>query len=252
MAVAPSLKHHGAENTVAPSPPPGFETPPIMATAEPLCEGEGDDLLDALLGLEVADTPSTSFKGDTETAIGTRAKATQRYKGHTRLTDQNVEEAKSSGLDQSRLEEDGDSALDALLGLDKALEEDVPSRKDNQSWGLEPYGEASSRDELDLLGGGGAVAREGVVTADAGVESEVGERSTVSPPFDGAELGRLCTHLNDRNRRAKRLAQRCQEMFLSLFFKVRVGVVLDGEEGGGGGFIWLNTSWWQHLRRVFI
>jgi len=231
MAAVPSLKHHLAKSTVAPRPPPGFETPPITATAEPRCEGEGDDLLDALLGLEVADTPSTSFKGDTATAIETRAKATQPVKGHTRLTGQ-IEEAKSSDRDQYRLEEDGDCTLDALLGLDKALEEDIPSRKDNQSWGLEPYGEASPRDELDLLGGGGAVAREGMVTADAGIESEVGERTTVSPPFDGAELGRLCTHLNDRNRRAKRLAQRCQEMFLSLFFKVRVGVVPDGEEGG--------------------
>ncbi|CAN0035423.1 unnamed protein product, partial [Sphacelaria rigidula] len=39
------------------------------------------------------------------------------------------------------------------------------------------------------------------------------------PPFEGAELAKLCSHLNDRNRRAKRLAQQCQSMFLRLFFK---------------------------------
>lgn len=235
MAVTPLLKHHGDENKVAPRPPPGFETPPTTATAEPLCEGEGDDLLDALLGLEVADTPSVSFKGDIATAIGTRKKTTQPAEGHTRLTDQNVLEAKSSAGDRYRLEEDGDCTLDALLGL-----EDVSSRKDHQSWGPEPYGEASPSDELDLLGDGGPLAREGGVTADAGIKSEVGEKTTVSPPFDGAELGRLCTHLNDRNRKAKRLAQRCQEMFLSLFFKVRVGVVLDG--GGEGGSLYLGLT----------
>lgn len=239
MAAAPSAaalkKHHGAGSTVvplharptAPRPPPGFETSPIMA-ADPLCESEGDDLLDALLGLEVADTPSASFKRDTATAIGTRAKAMQQDKGHgghTRLTGQNVEEAKSTDRGQYRREDGVDCTLDGLLGLDKAVE-DVPPRKGDRYWDLGPDGEASRRNELDLLRGGGALAREGVVTADVGIESEggaVGERTVVkaSPPFDGTELGRLCAHLNDRNRRAKRLAQRCQEMFLSLFFKVR-------------------------------
>jgi exoribonuclease R len=42
-------------------------------------------------------------------------------------------------------------------------------------------------------------------------------------PHDGAEVALICENLNLQNRRAKRSSMECQKLFLSLFFKDRVG-----------------------------
>ncbi|CBN74805.1 conserved unknown protein [Ectocarpus siliculosus] len=112
--------------------------------------------------------------------------------------------------------------LDALLGLEIG----PTTARD----GGEATPGEEDQDDITAHGGGGG---------DTGEAFSMSARDDVvadSPPFGGAELGRLCTHLNDRNRRAKRLAQRCQEMFLRLFFKdhsqVVQGLVLSLRSNG--------------------
>lgn len=121
---------------------------------------------------------------------------------------------------------DDDSMLDELLGEE---DDSAPDRAPN-SISVAPGGPVGELPSHAAGGTGREFDGEGVRAAGAGEAGTAG-RAARSPPFGGAELGRLCTHLNDRNRRAKRLSERCQEMFLRLYFKVRPAVVMFSRAG---------------------
>ncbi|CAN0041293.1 unnamed protein product, partial [Laminaria digitata] len=147
-------------------------------------------------------------------------------------------------------EDSGDSVLDDLLGLELGIAPTPGAAAE----GALICPEESRESVVTAAAGGAATTGETLIAAgifgecsamaldetagDGRGEGGDGEAAAVSPPspFDGAELGRLCTHLNDRNRKAKRLAQRCQEMFLRLFFKdhseIVQGLVLSLRSNG--------------------
>lgn len=226
---------------------PGPDAFPELATPTP---GEdGDDFLDALLGMDtlgVAETvkwPETDAGGVSGGGGGVGGAASAGVSG-SRERDQGGGTGKTEAWGAGSpaafgAEDSGDSVLDDLLGLELGIPP-IPAAAEsalNFPEGSEKVlaiaavgGDATTGETPTAAGvfGGDSSAvqdetardgrRGGVETRDGEVEAAV---SVPSPPFDGAELGRLCAHLNDRNRRAKRLAQRCQEMFLRLFFKVR-------------------------------
>lgn len=219
------------------SPPPGLDAFPEMATATPT--GDGDDLLDALLGLNVADPSGRSRPVEAASAGG--ADETLSDFTHTGLDGtpkMSFSEVTAAAAGDGAFGKQGaveDSMLDALLGLDvggvSSAGDDgaVPGESviDGVISGKSFPGEDVTGEQVDaycaevsdvvVVGGSADVSgTRGEEGGDNGIAGTVG-----SPPFDGAELRRLCRHLNDRNRRAKRLAQRCQDMFLSMFFKVR-------------------------------
>ncbi|CAM9312557.1 unnamed protein product, partial [Scytosiphon promiscuus] len=252
-----------AAKPAAPPPPPGMEsfpnfsahaTPAALASTE-AGGGDGDDLLDALLGLGVSE--------DAPTAAAAAAPAAPTVAGGVR---RGVFETSGGGSGGGQVrsfseaaasapyDADGDSLLDALLGLEVGP---TPAPTPAAAPADGGRGEGASfvgGDEAASIGmtrgrGDDATApvkseEEGAVVRDGGSRNgsggaEVGGGDAVvpsPPPFEGTELGRLCTHLNDRNRRAKRLAERCQEMFLRLFFKdhsqVVQGLVLSLRSNG--------------------
>lgn len=198
----------------------------------------GDDLLDALLGLDVSSGGETFKPGATAPpgaagAFGGGVDIASRdrfgFDDPTQLFSEVVAAGRAAGGGQQRgraalqrtpwgggdgAEGGGDSMLDALLGLEVGISSTttVPAEQDLLGSGVGVGGEFRADDA-------GPESDEEVVDGSPG-RRNVGDGEGVSPPFEGADLGRLCTHLNDRNRKAKRLAQRCQEMFLRLFFKV--------------------------------
>lgn len=213
---------------------------------------DGDDLLDALLGLDVSGVPAAT------TASGGSGGGGDGFAGLDKGSDAKktfsavASVAAGAGGDAGGgAGDDGDSMLDALLGLEVAKPAAVPAaataevrtERDSGGGGAASYDSDRHGAPLGVEGevafGGdaaGSVRGESTATAEekraaagskardrvgGGGGARGGEVVPNPPPFEGTELGRLCTHLNDRNRRAKRLAQRCQEMFLRLFFKVR-------------------------------
>ena len=236
---------------------PGPDAFPELATPTP---GEdGDDFLDALLGMDTL--------GVTETVKWPEKDAGGISGGGGGVGGASVGGAASAGVAGSRergrgggagkteawgagspaafgVEDSGDSVLDDLLGLELGVTPipavaqsalNFPEGSGRLLVTAAVGGDATTVETPTAAGvfGGASSAvqdetardlrRGGVETRDGEVEAAV---SVPSPPFDGAELGRLCAHLNDRNRRAKRLAQRCQEMFLRLFFKVGGALVV--------------------------
>lgn len=192
-------------------PPPGLDAFPSLSGAP---ADDGDSLLDDLLDLDVAGP----FKHETATKNESVARAMAPNRG-VALVGGGVESRQDAwrGLDGADVE--GDSVIDALLGLELDGDPDICGARGTSDVivGGENFG---IKDDVRR----GADVADGVVASVmewGGRRAEEGDGEEALPPFDGAALGRLCQHLNDRNRRAKRLAQRCQDMFLSLFFKVR-------------------------------
>lgn len=188
-------------------PPPGLDAFPSLSGAP---ADDGDSLLDDLLDLDVVGP----FKH--ETVKTARAMAPNRGAA---LVGGGVESRQDAWRDLDGADVEGDSVIDALLGLELDGDPNVGGSRGTSDVivGGEHFGiEDDVRGSAD--GADGVVAS---VTEWGGRRAEEGDGEEALPPFDGAALGRLCRHLNDRNRRAKRLAQRCQDMFLSLFFKVR-------------------------------
>ena len=222
--------------------------------------GDGDDFLDALLGMDALGVGSVGGRGvggvgrdvgvgddfdgggvgfggggggggGSSGAAGSRKKRQEKGAG----------KAWGAGVSRQAFEAEdgGDSVLDDLLGLEVGVGSTpkgaagegaviFPEESGKRSGIAGAGGSADTAGEMDTAAGVFGDGSSAVLTETAGDERRGvgkggGGEATVAvrPPFDGAELGRLCTHLNDRNRKAKRLAQRCQEMFLRLFFKVR-------------------------------
>lgn len=128
-----------------------------------------------------------------------------------------------------------DSLLDALLDLNlsSAGPTDVPNPVVRAEGNAGTQNTTSTSTVVEVTAS--RIPRRGGTEPDEGSDGEkteltdLAEASTAeasmaeaSPPFGGAELGHLCTHLNNRNRKAKRLAQQCQDMFLRLYFKVHM------------------------------
>lgn len=246
---------------LSPPPPPGLDAFPVMGKP---ADNDGDSLLDDLLGLDdaapfkcetaktksetVENSPTSHNRGALHHAgrggggvvVGSR-------RGGTAAAATAWSGFGGSGGGGANME--GDSVIDALLGLE--LDDDDPNvagegntgdvmitggdRGDGEFFGVEDdvRGSSSSSSVDKAVEFVTASTAEGVGRRRI-EEGDDGDVALLPPPFDGTELGRLCRHLNDRNRRAKRLAQRCQEMFLRLFFKVRF---FQGGVGGG----WVNV-----------
>lgn len=233
---------------------PGPDAFPELATPTP---GEdGDDFLDALLGMDTLGVGETVKWPETEAEAGVFAggvtggvggeggvgggasAGATGSKKRAQGGGAGKKEAWGAGSRAPFVTEDGgDSVLDDLLGLELGIPPTSAAAAEgalispNQSDDLlfsAPAGTAATTGETPTAAG---ILREGFAASpneavgDGRREGGGGDQAVAAvapaPPFDGAELGRLCTHLNDRNRRAKRLAQRCQEMFLRLFFKVQ-------------------------------
>ncbi|CAM9697488.1 unnamed protein product [Pylaiella littoralis] len=220
-------------------PPPGMEAFPDLAN--PALGGDGDDLLDALLGLDVSGAtaaavapqpPPSTTAGEAEIGIDTHRTFSD-VTGVTGAAGGAAGGAAAAG-------DDGDSLLDALLGLDVETPAVTTMEDDTGGAGYGNDGVPFGGD-ADAAWLTSAEAKEKAAKGsnkwEGGGGGEVGDLAVASPPpFEGAELGTLCTHLNERNRNAKRLAQRCQEMFLRLFFKdhsqVVQGLVLSLRSNG--------------------
>lgn len=237
---------------------PGPDAFPELATPTP--EEDGDDFLDALLGMDTLGVGETVEWPEKEPEPGVFAGGVTSGVGGG---DGGVGGGASAGATGSKkraqgggagkgeawgaasrapfvAEDGGDSVLDDLLGLElgipptsaAAAAEDAlisPDQSDDFLFSA-PAGTTATTGETPTAAGifgEDSAASPNETAGDGRREGGGGERAVaaaaaaVPAPFDGAELGRLCTHLNDRNRRAKRLAQRCQEMFLRLFFKVQ-------------------------------
>ena len=264
MSVSAPTASIPAAGRAGPPPGTGAEAFPGLAVASSASHGDGDDgddLLDALLGLEVSGAPSSSAAkaasgnggGGGGSGGGGGGVATFEEEGsHEKRTFSEVASVPGAG----GAGDDGDSMLDALLGLEiepaptgvvagAAAAVATPAESGNGGGGATSSGsdrrgtlgvdvratlgiEGEASFGVDATGsarGGSAAAEKQRGSARSKARDELGGGEGAvampsPPPFEGAELGRLCTHLNDRNRRAKRLAQRCQEMFLRLFFKV--------------------------------
>lgn len=253
MSVSAPTASIPAAGRAGPPPGTGAEAFPGLAVASSASHGDGDDgddLLDALLGLEVSGAPSSSAaKAASGNGGGGGGVARFEEEGsHEKITFSEVASVPGAG----GAGDDGDSMLDALLGLEvepapsgvvagAAAAVATPAESGNGGGGATSSGsdrrgtlgvgiratlgiEGEASFGVDATGGSAAAEKQrGSARSKARDELGGGEGAVAMPsppPFEGAELGRLCTHLNDRNRRAKRLAQRCQEMFLRLFFKV--------------------------------
>lgn len=234
---------------------PGMLTTATGAPVDDGAQGGGDDLLDALLGLDVSGataldvstmTSGSGLGGDIGGNTGFGGLETAgRSGGDARKSFSEVAAAAAAGGGD---DDGGDSLLDALLGLEVGteLERDTGGGAFAVSAPAEEAKEkaAASTGASGAVGAAGADAGAGAAGSSEGVgragDGEGGRGPAVQapPPFEGAELGRLCKHLNDRNRRAKRLAQRCQEMFLRLFFKVAFVSWVGWLIGGSRGFGW--------------
>lgn len=238
-------------------PPPGTGTEAFPGLARPAShdvDGIGDDVLDALLGLDVSGVSAAKTGGG---GGGGGLEGFEAGNGAKKSFSEAVS-LPAGGVGPG---DEGDSMLDALLGLEvesapsgvamsaaaaaAATEGGIGgggatlSGSDRQGKfgndsraALDIEGEAAFGSDADGFDAAGSVHMEPAAAPEEktsasgskrwgiGGAAEDGEVVPSDPPFEGAELGTLCTHLNDRNRRAKRLAQRCQEMFLRLFFKV--------------------------------
>ncbi|CAM9652144.1 unnamed protein product [Ectocarpus fasciculatus] len=213
-------------------PPPGMESFPELAGPE-----DGDDLLDSLLGLEVSGSTAAIAAADSNSGFGGSedvGEGTTKAKSFSAATAASgtAAAAAAAAAASATFDGDGDSMLDALLGLEIGPTMARNGVKATPGEEEEEEEEEGRDDDITAHGGGGG-GTGGESSPSAGGSVVV---ASSPPPFGGAELGRLCTHLNDRNRRAKRLAQRCQEMFLRLFFKdhsqVVQGLVLSLRSNG--------------------
>lgn len=258
-------------------PPPGLEDFPAIGGRP---ADDGDDLLDALLDLSVAEKELQSYsaQGLEGGAIGSSFldmfgpdDSGQRPRPDQVAAASAAIAASRGGSVQSRVsvsvgqassawdrggnnddtaaadvffgQKDGDSELDALLGLGVGPDPraEMPAAPPALSAVIEKHeggvriGKGTTNDDDDAVVAEEAASNHSRRSQDVvgpGLDSgiaralgaEGGGGAVLTPPFEGTELGQLCKHLNDRNRKAKRLAQRCQEMFLRLFFKVTTAI----------------------------
>ncbi|CAM9108734.1 unnamed protein product [Discosporangium mesarthrocarpum] len=112
-------------------------------------------------------------------------------------------------------------------GVGKAMTKEIGHTGDVLD-GLDTGGATIQRDRVrEERDGEGDHRGAGVKMEGGGDRSGEKGRGEGKAPFDGPDLEKLCSHLNNQNRSAKHLSMRCQELFLRLYFKDHYEVV-DG------------------------